>query len=168
MNTSTYPVREVRPLVLREHRVYTGTRAELGRVRADLAHDLSGFDPDLITTLQLCLTELFTNTLKYTDSGTEHGEVLRTLSMPDRSNVCLSVSDSGGGGGIPRIPVERSSGEWAWAEGRRGLLLLDSLATTWGHHGFAPWADLGTNVWVTFPVDPATVPPDLGPYVFTH
>ena len=168
MNTSTSTAEEARPLVFWEHRLYTGTHSELGKVRSDLAHDLAGFDPDLIHTLQLCLTELFTNTLKYTDSGTKYGETLRTLSMPNRSTLRLSVSDSGGGGGVPRVPVERSRQAWDWAEGQRGLLLVDKLATSWGHHRLAPWADLGTNVWATFPVDPATVPPDLGPYVFTH
>lgn len=157
-----------RPLVQWEHRIYTGTHKDLSQVRSDLTHDLAGFDPDLIDTLHLCLTELFTNTLKYTDSGTPHGETLRTLCLTDPQTLHLSVSDSGGGGATPRIPLERSANAWDWAEGQRGLLLLENLATTWGHHRLAPWADLGTNVWATFTLDPTTVPPDLGPYVFTH
>src|SRR5699024_4779223 len=60
-----------RPLVQWEHRPYTGTHTELARVRADLTHDLAGFPPDLIDTLHLCVTELFTNTVKYTHTGTE-------------------------------------------------------------------------------------------------
>lgn len=29
-------------------------------------------------------------------------------------------------------------------------------------------ADLGTNVWATFTLDPDTIPPGLAPYIFTH
>ena len=90
-----------RPLVQWEHRPYTGTHTELARVRADLAHDLAGFPPDLIDTLHLCVTELFTNTVKYTHTGTEDGQVLRTLCLPDPHTLHLSISDSGGSGSTP-------------------------------------------------------------------
>ncbi|WP_116246076.1 ATP-binding protein [Nocardiopsis sp. FIRDI 009] len=155
------------PHVFWEHRVYTGRFDELARVRADLARDLDGFDPDLVDALRLCLSELFTNTLKYTDSGTVYGEVIRTLSMPDRATLRLSVSDSGGGGCVPRVPAERTREEWDWSEGQRGLLLVENLSTAWGHLPLGPWGDLGTNVWAEFAVDPATVPPGLRPFVFT-
>ncbi|NYH52001.1 anti-sigma regulatory factor (Ser/Thr protein kinase) [Nocardiopsis arvandica] len=151
-----------------EHRVYSGNLRELAQVRSDLAADLAGFDPDLVAALQLCLSELFANAVKYTDSGTEHGEVVRTLSLPGPAALRLSVSDSGGGGGLPRIPVERDGDEWDWAEGQRGLLLVQNLSRAWGHHPLVPWGDLGTNVWAEFAVDPATVPQGLRPYVFTH
>ncbi|MFI6578981.1 ATP-binding protein [Nocardiopsis sp. NPDC050513] len=155
------------PHVFWEHRVYSGAFRELAQVRRDLAHDLVGFDPDLVDTLRLCLSELFTNTLKYTDSGTEYGEVVRTLSMPDPTTVRVSVSDSGGGGGVPRVPAERTRDEWDWSEGQRGLLLVENLSTAWGYFPLGPWGDLGTNVWAEFRVDPATVPPGLRPFVFT-
>ena len=100
--------------------------------------------------------------------GTEDGQVLRTLCLPDPGTLHLSISDSGGGGGTPRVPTERSIQEWDWAEGQRGLLLVEALAATWGHHRLAPWADLGTNVWATFTLDPDTIPPGLAPYVFTR
>ncbi|GAA1437968.1 ATP-binding protein [Nocardiopsis tropica] len=158
----------MRPLVHWEHRMYSGDFRELPLVRAHLAHDLAGFDPDLVATLQLCLSELFANTLKYTDSGTAHGEVLRALSMPDRATLRLSVSDSGGGGGVPRIPVGRSDDEWGLAEGQRGLLLVENLSRRWGHHPLGPWGDLGTGVWAEFDADPDAVPSGLRPYVFTR
>ncbi|MFE3460598.1 hypothetical protein ACFXKD_23885 [Nocardiopsis aegyptia] len=78
----------------------------------------------------------------------------------------IVVCDCGGRGGIPRIPTERTSDEWAWSEGQRGLALVESLSTAWGHFRLAPWADLGTHVWATFEVGRA--PADLRPYVFTR
>ncbi|WP_236574701.1 ATP-binding protein, partial [Nocardiopsis sp. FR26] len=64
-----------------EHRLYPGHLRDLARVRDDLECDLAGFDPDLVTTVQLCLSELFANAVKYTDSGQPGGEVLRTLAL---------------------------------------------------------------------------------------
>lgn len=150
-----------------EHRVYPGALSHLARARADLAHDLSGFDPDLVDTLTLVTSELFANAVKYTDSGRPRGEVLRALSMPDTSTLRVGLSDFGGGGGVPSIPHQRSQEEWERAEGRRGLLLVENLSSAWGHHRLAPWADLGTHVWALFPVEPTAVPAGLRPYMFT-
>ncbi|KOX16915.1 histidine kinase, partial [Nocardiopsis sp. NRRL B-16309] len=86
----------------------------------------------------------------------------------DAATLRVSLSDCGGGGGTPRIPTERTADEWDWAEGQRGLVLVESLPTAWGHFRLAPWADLGTHVWAEFTVDPACAPPDLRPYVFTR
>ncbi|WP_435108310.1 ATP-binding protein [Nocardiopsis synnemataformans] len=166
MNT-TLTKEDPRPLVRWEHRVYTGELSELSRVRADLARDLAGFDPDLVDTLQLCASELHANCAKYTDPHRTYGEVVRALSMPDERTLRLSLSDSGGGGGIPAIPAERTEDDWNWAEGQRGLLLVENLAREWGHFRLAPWADLGTHVWAVFDVAPATVPAGLRPFVFT-
>jgi anti-sigma regulatory factor (Ser/Thr protein kinase) len=159
---------EPRPAVFWEHRTYPGELCQLSRVRADLATDLAGFDSDLVDTLQLVTSELLANGVKYTDSGRRGGEVIRALSMPDERTLRVSLSDCGGGGGIPRIPVERSQDAWDWVEGQRGLLLVENLSTAWGHFPLAPWADLGTHVWATFDVDPARAPASLRPYVFTR
>ncbi|MFD3685014.1 ATP-binding protein [Nocardiopsis sp. NPDC058631] len=158
----------MRPHVFWEHRVYPGHLSELGGVRADLAADLAGFDPDTVDTLTLVTSEVFANCCKYTDSGHEGGEVLRALSMPDPGTLRVGLSDFGGGGGVPAVPHERTADEWDRAEGQRGLLMIENLASAWGHHRLAPWADLGTHVWATLPVDPAGVPPGLRPYVFTR
>ncbi|WP_159942618.1 MULTISPECIES: ATP-binding protein [unclassified Nocardiopsis] len=159
--------REPRPVVFWEHRVYRGELAQLARVRSDLARDLAGFDEGLVETVRLCASELFANSVKYTDSGRAGGEVLRALSMPDRRTLRFSVSDCGGGGGVPRIPVERDEEAWDWAEGQRGLLLVRDLSREWGHFRLAPWADLGTHVWACFDVAPGGAPADLRPYRFT-
>ncbi|WP_017569269.1 ATP-binding protein [Nocardiopsis halotolerans] len=151
-----------------EHRVYPGQPSQLARVRADLAHDLAGFDGDLVETVRLCVSELFANCCKYTDSGQPDGEVLRALSMPDPATLRVGLSDCGGGGGVPAVPHQRTDDEWDWAEGQRGLLLVENLSSAWGHYRLAPWADLGTHVWATFPVDAAMAPPGLRPFVFTR
>jgi anti-sigma regulatory factor (Ser/Thr protein kinase) len=159
---------EPHPTVVWEHRTYPAGLSQLSRVRADLAADLTGFDPDLIDTLQLVTSELFANAAKYTRADPPFKEVIRALSMPDPRTLRVSLSDCGGGGGMPRIPTERTTDEWDWAEGQRGLVLVENLSTAWGHFHLAPWADLGTHVWATFAVDPANTPPDLRPYVFTR
>ncbi|KOX12110.1 histidine kinase, partial [Nocardiopsis sp. NRRL B-16309] len=86
----------------------------------------------------------------------------------DAATLRVSLSDCGGGGGTPRIPTERTADEWDWAEGQRGLVLVESLSTAWGHFRLAPWADLGTHVWATFTVPPGTAPKRMRPYVFTR
>lgn len=121
----------------------------------------------MVDTLRLCLSELFTNAVKYTDSGTEYGEVIQTLCLPGPSTLRLSVSDSVGGG-VPRIPIERDDATWSRAEGQHVLFLVQNLSRAWGHYQLGPWADLGTNVWAEFHVDPARVPRELSPFVFTH
>lgn len=156
-----------RPLVFWEHRVYPGALDQLTRVRADLTADLAGFDEDLVDTVRLCASELFANSVKYTDSGERHGEVLRALSMPNAHTLRFSVSDCGGGGSVPTIPDERTDDEWSWAEGQRGLLLVENLSRRWGHFRLAPWGDLGTHVWATFDVTPDQASPGPRPYVLT-
>ncbi|MFD6948761.1 histidine kinase [Nocardiopsis sp. TSRI0078] len=156
-----------RPLVLWEHRVYPGSLAQLARVRADLSRDLAGFDGNLVETVRLCASGLFANSVEYTDSGGRDGEVVRALSMPDAGTLRFSVSDCGGGGGVPAVPDERTEDEWSRAEGQRGLLLVENLSRRWGHFRLAPWADLGTHVWATFDVEAGAAPPDPRPYVFT-
>ncbi|WP_435109104.1 ATP-binding protein [Nocardiopsis synnemataformans] len=156
-----------RPLVRWEHRVYPGSLAQLSQVRKDLTADLAGFDEDLVETMRLCASELFANSVKYTDSGKRNGEVVRALSMPNARTLRFSVSDCGGGGGVPAVPEARTEDEWNWAEGQRGLLLVENLSTAWGHFRLTPWADLGTHVWATFAVPPGGAPPATRPYVLT-
>ncbi|MFJ9553189.1 ATP-binding protein [Nocardiopsis sp. NPDC101807] len=168
MNPPT-PADAPRPLVFWEHRLYPGSLSRLSLVRADLAADLAGFDPDLVDTVVLCASELFANGVKYTDSGrAEGGEVIRSLSLTAADTLLFSVSDSGGGGGVPAVPHGRTDDEWGEAEGQRGLLLIENLTRRWGHLRLAPWADLGTRVWAEFDVDPSGVPGGLRPYVFTR
>lgn len=87
---------------------------------------------------------------------------------PAPSTLRLSISDSGGGHGVPRIPAERDDDAWNRAEGQRGLLLVQNLSRAWVHHQLGPCPGLGTDVWAEFYVDPTGVPRGLRPFVFTH
>ncbi|WP_159941369.1 ATP-binding protein [Nocardiopsis sp. FR6] len=153
-------------LVRWEHRLYPGRLSQLARVRADLARDLRGSDPDLVDTLTLVASELFANCVKYTDSGKPGGEVLRALSLPGPATLRAGLTDSGGGGGVPRIPHQRTTDEWDWAEGASAACSWWGTRPRWGHHRCAPWADLGTHVWAELSVDPAAVPPALRAHAF--
>ncbi|MFI6575380.1 ATP-binding protein [Nocardiopsis sp. NPDC050513] len=149
-----------------DHRVYTANLAQVGPVRRDLAADLTGFDPDLVDTVQLCAAELAANAVKYAPGGTEF---LRVLAMPTPSTLWLAIVDEGGGIGLPRIPTERTTDEWDMAEGQRGLALVDILAEEWGYYPVGPGGtEFGIGVWATFNVSPDQVPDGLGRFVLTR
>ncbi|MBE3001781.1 ATP-binding protein [Nocardiopsis sp. HNM0947] len=151
-----------------EPRTYPGHLCHLRDVRTHLTHDLNGFDTDLVETIVLCASELFANCVKYTDSGRPNGEVIRFLNWQN-DRIRLGFTDQGGSGALPRIPDQRSDDDWAWAEGQRGLLMVQTLSTAWGHLPTAPWADLGTHVWADLAVPPRTpTPHHLASYVFTE
>lgn len=154
------------PVTVWEPRTYPGDLAQGRRVRHDLTRDLAGFDGDLVDLVHLCAGELFANAAKYTDSRLAEGEVLRFLSRPDPCTLRLGFTDAGGSGAVPRIPRERSEQEWGWAEGQRGLVIIDQLARAWGHHRAAPWADLGTYVWVDLSLAEGQAPRTPRRYVF--
>ena len=156
------------PATVWEPRIYPGGLSHLREVRAHLAHDLNGFDGDTVETIVLCASELFANCATYTDSGRPEGEVIRFLNWKN-DLLRLGFTDEGGSGAFPQVPEERSDDEWAWAEGQRGLLMVDMLSTAWGYLSTAPWADLGTHVWAEFEVPPGTpAPQHLASYVFTE
>nr|WP_241480384.1 ATP-binding protein [Nocardiopsis halotolerans] len=135
-------------------RDYACDLSELARVRADLHRDLTGFDPDLVETVQLVASELVANSCRYARPG---GGVGRTLSMPDEHTLRLTVSDAGGPT-LPRLPVERTDDEWSWAEGQRGLLLVRNLSRVWASCTLLRRHGLGTHVWAAFDVDPPKNP----------
>src|SRR5699024_2124713 len=74
--------------------------------------------------------------------------------------------DEGGSGNTPRIPTQRSEQAWEWAEGQRGLVIIEQLSMAWGYHRTAPWADLGTHVWADLALTPDQAPRRPRPYVF--
>ncbi|MBB6118161.1 ATP-binding protein [Nocardiopsis algeriensis] len=152
-----------------EHRTYPGGLAQLRQVRQDLATDLAGFPDETVETLTLCASELFANACKYTASGQENGQVIRTLCLRRGRLLRLGFTDDGGSGRIPAIPVERSDDEWNWAEGQRGLLMVQELSVAWGYDRTCPWTDTGTHTWALIPLPEGTAPPPgLRPYIFTR
>ncbi|WP_306369007.1 ATP-binding protein [Nocardiopsis sp. CC223A] len=138
------------PTRLWTHRLYSGDLSRLSTVRRDLRADLAGFDDDLADTLILCGSELFANCVKYTASGQETGQVVRTLWSVDGRSLILGFTDDGLGGGVPSIPTERTRGDWETAEGQRGLLMVQELSTAWGYSPVCPFGDLGTHTWAAF------------------
>ncbi|MFL1429310.1 MULTISPECIES: ATP-binding protein [unclassified Nocardiopsis] len=135
-------------------RRYAGEVSELARMRRDLAADLDGYNADTVDSVLLCGSELFTNAVRYTASG-RGGEVIRTLwAIGDR--VCVGFTDDGDTGGrVPEIPRARTAEEWAFAEGGRGLLLIEATAAVWGHRPVCECCDLGRHTWAAFTL-PAT------------
>ena len=150
MNITTPPPTPVQvPVTVWEPRTYPGDLAQLRTLRQDLTRDLVGFDADFVDTVHLCASELLANAIKYTDSGLPGGQVLRFLSRPTTHRLRIGLTDEGGSGTAPRIPTERSAQAWEWAEGQRGLVIIEQLSMAWGYHRTAPWADLGTHVWAS-------------------
>ena len=171
MNTTTpplttTPVQDQAPVTVWEPRTYPGTLAHLRTLRHDLTQDMTGFAPDLIDTVRLCASELLANAVKYTDSGLPGGAVLRFLSRPTSDRLRIGLTDEGGSGTVPRIPTQRSEQAWDWAEGQRGLVIIEQLSVAWGYHRTAPWADLGTHVWADLALTPDQAPRRPRPYVF--
>ncbi|WP_150239378.1 ATP-binding protein [Nocardiopsis quinghaiensis] len=149
-----------------EPRLYRGGLADLSTARGDLAEDMSGFAPDLVDTVRLCLHELQANACKY---GRANGEVARQLDVSTDHVLTLTVSNDHGSapGAVPRVPTERTDTEWDRAEGQRGLLLVENLATSWNHYSWPVWSGLGVLVWASFTLDPAAVPGGPRPSVST-
>ncbi|RKS06291.1 histidine kinase-like protein [Nocardiopsis sp. Huas11] len=130
------------------HHDYRSDLAQLRRVRADIATDLTDFPPDLVDTVQLCASELFANSVKY--AYTEPDRIRLLLNQRDQCTLTLVVGDPGGPT-VPHIP-KRTPDAWDWAEGQRGLLLLDNLSTSWGHFAYPRATRLGTWITARFPV----------------
>ena len=146
-------------------RVYPGDLAQASWVREDLRADLyrlEGLCPDLAETVVLCASEMFANACAHSRSGQTGGRVVRTLSMPDAGTLHLSVVDDGARAEAPtrpEIPHQRTVEEWEEAERGRGLLIIDSLATSWGSRAVVdvPFcAGLGTAVWAEFALTPVS------------
>ena len=93
----------------------------------------------------LIISELFTNALIHTDSL---DIVCRVLASP--RGVYLSITDQGHGPTGPRVcPADRDE-DCEDAESGRGLLLVSTLAATWGvatdpGHGRTVWAVLSPD-----------------------
>jgi anti-sigma regulatory factor (Ser/Thr protein kinase) len=131
------------PLRTWAHHDYRSDLAQLRRVRADIAADLADFPADLVDTVQLCASELFANSVKY--AYAEPDRIRLVLNQRDPGTFTLVIGDPGGPT-VPRIP-ERTADAWDWAEGQRGLLLLDNLTATWCHFAYPRATRLG--LWIT-------------------
>ncbi|MBO9520208.1 MAG: ATP-binding protein [Nocardioidaceae bacterium] len=117
--------------------------AELTAV-ADARHLLTatlldwGLRADQVETAVLCLSELVTNAVIHA-----HGGCAVRVALLDRL-LTVRVSDSGVAGALPLEP----SGDPLRVHGR-GLLLVEALATRWGHEAGAD----GVSVWYALELD---------------
>ncbi|MWA07306.1 ATP-binding protein [Actinomadura sp. LD22] len=119
-------------------REFHGKTDQIRLVRAFAAHLLAGF-PSLDDIL-LVLDELAVNAVRHTRSGNEGGRFTVEISV-DVAGVIVYVTDQGG----PDEPRLRDITELA--EGGRGLLTVEALATTWSCTGDAR----ARTVRATFP-----------------
>ncbi|WP_344101666.1 ATP-binding protein [Nocardiopsis rhodophaea] len=152
-----------------EPRIYPGDPARTIQVRADIRHDLRGFPDDLIWTVQLCCSELYTNAVLHTVSGAPGGEVARRLWLHRPDTLRLEVADGGWTTARPALPPDRDGSAWLTSEGQRGLLLVNAFAIDWGYDQVLPYSqlNLGLAVWADFRVDPGDVPRGLDHFIFT-
>lgn len=135
--------------LLHTERTYTHGLADLAHMRADVHADLGFLGGDLAETVVLCASELHANAARHGRANTPITHVL-TLPTPFTLSLTVFNQQTAPQSGVPRIPTEREETDWAWAENRRGLLLVEHLSTQWGFYAWPYWSGLGTQVWATF------------------
>lgn len=97
--------------------------------------DVLGEHPTL-SDASLCMTELITSALRYTESGRD-GQIRVEVKYSGRF-VRIEVVDDGGSATVPRLASVDEMGVSG-----RGLLIVAFLATAWG----ADRRDKGHSVW---------------------
>ncbi len=103
----------------------------------------------LATDAELITSEYVTNAIRHTSSG-EGGVIHLTVASTPRA-VRIEVTDHGRASSSPDAgagPPPRPAGTSGEDENGRGLLIVDYLATRWGHFGVSggpvtAWAELG-------------------------
>lgn len=115
------PRRHARMPVLR---VLPGTPESAGIARA-LAREVLGDGHPALETVLLVVSELVTNAIMHSESGSDGGTILLAL-CPAPAGVLIQVRDNGG----PWRPLELV--QPGTAEHGYGLLLVDALAESWG------------------------------------
>ncbi len=91
-----------------------------GRARRFVRDSLRGYDEDLVSIAELCVSELVTNAVLHVGS-----ELEVRVTQEEKGGVRLEVRD---GSDVPPLLIPRSRG----ATTGRGLALVDTLATEWG------------------------------------
>jgi anti-sigma regulatory factor (Ser/Thr protein kinase) len=103
--------------------------------------DLLGAGHPALEDAELCLSELTTNALRYTDSG-RGGQVRVELSITGRS-VRVEVVDDGGAATVPHLRAGGHGGSEPDSESGRGLWIVAELSAQWGAQrrgrGFVVW-----------------------------
>jgi anti-sigma regulatory factor (Ser/Thr protein kinase) len=135
--TDTRALAALKPSSQQTRQVFPGSARQLADVRHFVRETLTGCDTtdDAV----LLTTELATNAIQHTASGTG-GSFAVTIHQRPRS-ARITVTDNGSAG-IP-IPAPPNPGDVSG----RGLALVQALADDWGHHGDrhsrSVWFDIG-------------------------
>ncbi len=119
------PVARQRSLRMPVLRVLPGT-PQSASVARSLARQLLGAGHPALETVLLVVSELVTNAILHSQSGSDGGSILLAL-CPAPAGILIQVRDSGG----PWRPLELVRQDAA-AEHGYGLLLVDALADSWG------------------------------------
>ncbi|WP_433339212.1 ATP-binding protein [Spirillospora sp. CA-294931] len=93
--------------------------------RTKLASRLSGW-PDLVYDVTLALTELMSNAIRHSLSGSDSGHVRVAIRLLDGPAVRVEVSDDGS----ETTPLPNAAPEGATCG--RGLHVVDALSESWG------------------------------------
>jgi anti-sigma regulatory factor (Ser/Thr protein kinase) len=117
--------RRIPPEVAPVLRVLPGSPESANTARL-LARQVLGDNHPAVETVQLLISELVTNAIMHSESGTPGGTVTVAL-CPGPAGVLVQVRDNGG----PSAPSLTATSE-SVAEHGYGLLLVDALADCWG------------------------------------
>jgi serine/threonine-protein kinase RsbW len=135
--TDTHALAALEPSSRPRRRVFPGTAHQLADVRHFVKSTLTGYDTadDAV----LLATELATNAIQHTASGTGGTFAVTVCQWPRSARI--TVTDDGSAG----TPVAAAPNP-SDVSGR-GLALVQALADDWGHHGDqhgrSVWFDIG-------------------------
>lgn len=128
--------------VTRWSRLFTGRPQSISDARAfSRAYMIKKAPEDVVTTVELVVSELCTNAVEHTASGEEDGHfVLELEAHPE--HVRVAVVDLG----AQTDPVVRDEAASVDAISGRGLLIVDAVSKAWGTEplrvGRRVWADV--------------------------
>jgi anti-sigma regulatory factor (Ser/Thr protein kinase) len=118
---------------------FPGRAAEVGHAR-EFVRGVLGADWPALDDVLLMVSEIASNAVRHTASADEGGSFDLTVSVTD-DTLRVAVADRGGSS-QPRLPDDDED-ELGVLTGGRGLLIVDALASSWGHAG----DELGRVVW---------------------
>ncbi|WP_449065548.1 ATP-binding protein [Planomonospora algeriensis] len=121
-------------------RHFLGSTASVREARRFVTAFLNGWP--VVEAAELIVSELATNAVRHSASGRFGGRFLVTIHV-GRDRLWLAVLDEGG----PRTPEVLDGQE---DEGGRGLLLVSTLADSWGVDG----DEQGRTVWALLSTEP--------------
>ncbi|WP_304455633.1 ATP-binding protein [Nocardiopsis sp. YSL2] len=115
---------------------FDGRPDQVSRIR-DWSRSATGLDHDSADPVMLVVSELVTNAVRHSASGSRYGRVRVTVEVLPGQVVLVSVTDDGPRPGrttsLPRLPVHADE----LREGGHGLRLVNELSERWWWTGGA-------------------------------